>query len=113
MGLRRKKINAEIRKDISSYWTKEERERVERKIRATIYREIDFFEKQEEQKVQEWAHKMVQGDKNIVAHADRFDIKLSIRKYLRQQIILNLGYAKFFPEEPNETKKDEENKTQA
>jgi len=56
---------------------------------------------------------MVQGDKNIVAHADRFDIKLSIRKYLRQQIILNLGYAKFFPEESNETKKDEENKTQA
>ena len=119
--MKRKQINAEMRNDIVQHWTNEKRQEVIRRIRATIYREIDFFEKQEEEKIQAWAHKMAQGDKSIIAHADRLDIKASMRKYLRQQIILHLGLMKFFPElftppkideETNGEKKDSE-KTEA
>ena len=105
--MKRKHINTEMRKDVVEHWTKEKRQEVVRRIRATVYREIDFFEKQEEEKIQAWAHKMAQGDRSIIAHADRMDIKASMRKYLRQQIILHLGLMKFFPELIEPIKKEE------
>jgi hypothetical protein len=98
---RRKRINSEIVKDIRNYWTIEKRADILKRIRKGVFLEVGPFELIEESKIQAWAHSMVQKDKSeapIAQHADRFDIKTSLRRYLRKQTITYLQLQKYFPE---------------
>lgn len=97
MGTRRRKINSEIVKDIKAYWTEEKKAAILKRIRKGIFMEVGPFEEFEEAKVQQWAHKMV-TTKELPGHADRLDVKASLRKYMRQQTIAHLGLQKYFPE---------------
>jgi|WetSurMetagenome_2_1015567.scaffolds.fasta_scaffold24712_4 hypothetical protein len=97
MKLKRKKVNSEIVKDINAYWTEEKKAYLQWAIRKAIFIEVGKFEKIEEPKVQQWAHKMVHGD-GLIEHADRQDIKAATRKFMRKQVIIQLGMQKFFPE---------------
>lgn len=106
MGIRRKKINSEIVKDIRAYWTDEKKAIVLKRIRKGIFIEVGPYEMLEELKIQEWAHRMVQNPE-LTGHADRLDIKASLRKYMRQQTIAHLGLQKYFPELFEEIKEKE------
>lgn len=104
MGIRRRKINSEIVKDIRAYWTDEKKAAVLKRIRKGIFIEVGPYEKLEESKIQEWAHRMVPTPE-LTGHADRLDVKASLRKYMRQQTIAHLGLQKYFPELFEEIKK--------
>jgi hypothetical protein len=97
MKLKRKKVNSEIAKDITAYWTEEKKADLQWAIRKAIFVEVGKFERIEEPKVQSWAHKMCQGD-GLIEHADRQDIKTATRKFMRKQVMTQLGLQKFFPE---------------
>lgn len=95
--MKRKEVNSQIRKDINDYWTPELREIVNKKIRKAIFSEVGKFEESEEPKVQQWAHKMV-PKVDFTTHVDRYDLKASIRRYMRQQTMLHLGLQSYFPD---------------
>jgi len=97
MGAKRKKINSEIVKDIQAYWTEEKKAAVLKRIRKGIFLEVGPYEEREEPKVQDWAHRMVPNE-SLATHADRLDVKASLRKYMRKQTMIHLGLQKYFPE---------------
>lgn len=105
--LKRKKVNSEINKDILHYWTPEKREMIMKRIRKAIFMELGLFEKVQEPKVQEWAHRMV-PDNSLAMHANRMDLKMSIRKYTRKNTVIHLGLQKYFPELFEDDKKDDD-----
>ena len=98
MAAKRSQINEEVLKEIKSYWTRNKRTDIIRRIRKGIFLEVGPFEKIIEPKVQRWAHRMVPNENTMNAHADRMDLKVSIRKYLRRQTVLSLGVEGYFPE---------------
>jgi len=95
--LRRKKINASIRSEALSFWTEDKRAFLNKEIRKTIFKTLEELEEKLEPQIQDWAHKVVNGN-SLIQHADRMDLKRSLRKYLREQSINVLGLQKFFPE---------------
>lgn len=108
MGMRRKRINKEVRKDIIAYWSEDKKAALTKGIKGKISYHYELFEKQEEDKIQEWAHKMV-PKVDMATHADRQDIKRSIRKFMRRETLLHLGLSKYFPELYTEEQTEESN----
>lgn len=110
--MKRKKVNSEILKDINEYWTAEKKAELLKKMRKGIFLVIGPFEEIEEPKIQNWAHRMVPKE-SLQTHADRLDIKASLRKYMRKQTVAHLGLQKYFPELFIEEVKPEEKKNES
>lgn len=97
MGAKRKAINQNIKNDVVNYFKNENNfmkfredtkdkngdDKIPKRVFLNIIKDL---EKREEILIQRYAHMMIPNEKALYAHADRFDLKISLRKYLRQQI---------------------------
>jgi hypothetical protein len=107
MGVRRKQVNKEIRKDIAEYWNDSKKLEIVKGMRGKIQHYYQSFEKIQDEKVQRWAHRMVP---KLELHADRQDIKRSIRRFMFKETLIHLNLQKYYPElfEDEKEKNNEE-----